>query len=532
MESGYASVKHIPWERLGYGLFVVLAIVGMLALRARLTRRSDAKPPQFPKKRSILHEKGDVSSSAKPCATNSGFEYQLPDMLTLGNSNSYFYDQPNTNYPEPGPGEWKQEPVYVHPTAPDNLPIELWYPGELPPKDSALQYSESFDSQTQASQEHATSNRMANQTGQPANINAFSNGSSLTPERARYDTLNSMNGLASMDQLTPVSGQLQMSQSSQGSKELGFSQKGDSITAPPPTRPEPQHQNSWQKSPQDPLSDLETVLFNDPPTQPRAPILNHTPPSETVVGGQVWNSPPDSFHAASDNNSPHLEIRNPGSAYSGSSHLSQSPLLDFNMTYTEEPSFPSRQFSIPAPLHMQKNHPHKIHKQPLTVHHAASHHAHHVSNQRQTVQPYNLPSPPHSARGSSESGSDTNDEHAFKCPNCSASFRIRGYLTRHMKKHAEIMKFNCPFYSWLDPDHKCHQTGGFSRRDTFKMHLKARHFAYPTGTARKNRPNCAGRCCGCGEHFENNEQWIETHLLAGECPMDKACNSHDPDSSY
>lgn len=522
IERGHVALMDLPWQQLSCGLFVFAAIVGMLAYRARLTMRPDARTPSFPKKRSVLHEKGDVSSSARPCATNSTFEYQLPDMLMMGCSNPYYYDQPGSTAPEDGPSDWKHEPMYVHPTAPDDLPIELWYPGDLPPKGNALQYAEAYDAQAQVTQ--------APVMGHTANISEYDSGVNLNGEGAQYGGMNAMNGLANMDQMAQMPEQGQMSR---GSGDLAYSRKEDHIHAPVPIRSEHQQHSSWQKGSEESLTDLESVLFNDAHTQQRAPVINYTPPSEATGGGNLWNSPPDSFHAINSISSPHLDTTNSGNPYNGGSQMTQSPLLDFNMAYTEEQTASNRQLYVPAPLHMQKGHPYKIHKQQLGLHHAGSHHAHqHLLDQGSAVQPYNLPSPPHSARGSSESGSDTNEEHAFKCPHCSASFRIRGYLTRHMKKHAEIMKFNCPFYRWLDPEHKCHQTGGFSRRDTFKMHLKARHFAYPTGTARKNRPNCAGRCCGCSEQFENNEKWIETHLLAGECPMDKAYNSHDSDSSF
>ena len=112
-----------------------------------------------------------------------------------------------------------------------------------------------------------------------------------------------------------------------------------------------------------------------------------------------------------------------------------------------------------------------------------------------------------------------NDSHIFRCPDCNAKFRVRGYLTRHMRKHAEVMKFNCPMFPLLPEEAKCHQTGGFSRGDTFKMHMKARHFVYPKGTARKNRTDCAGECAGCGEHFENNEKWFKEHIMTDRCPL-------------
>ena len=40
-------------------------------------------------------------------------------------------------------------------------------------------------------------------------------------------------------------------------------------------------------------------------------------------------------------------------------------------------------------------------------------------------------------------------------------------------------------------------SGGFSRRDTFKTHLKALHFVYPAGTKSLERNFKSGRCGGC-----------------------------------
>lgn len=104
----------------------------------------------------------------------------------------------------------------------------------------------------------------------------------------------------------------------------------------------------------------------------------------------------------------------------------------------------------------------------------------------------------------------------FVCPKCHASFRIKGYLTRHMKKHATKKAYNCPFY---DPEAKttCHPSGGFSRRDTYKTHLKARHFLYPLGTRSEHRAKVPGTCAGCDEHFASNEQWVEEHIQKKRC---------------
>lgn len=111
----------------------------------------------------------------------------------------------------------------------------------------------------------------------------------------------------------------------------------------------------------------------------------------------------------------------------------------------------------------------------------------------------------------------------YNCPHCNAVFKIRGYLTRHIKKHAINKAYSCPFHKfsiYIDENnitHKCHPTGGFSRRDTYKTHLKARHFKYPHGTKTKDRSNTPGNCSMCGEHFQNSEIWCEIHIEGAEC---------------
>lgn len=117
---------------------------------------------------------------------------------------------------------------------------------------------------------------------------------------------------------------------------------------------------------------------------------------------------------------------------------------------------------------------------------------------------------------SSESSDSQKVKHPFSCPHCQSSFRIRGYLTRHMKKHATKKAYSCPFY---DPSDKtpCHPSGGFSRRDTYKTHLKARHFMYPAGTRSENRSKVPGMCSGCGQKFDSNEMWVEEHIHNRQC---------------
>lgn len=107
---------------------------------------------------------------------------------------------------------------------------------------------------------------------------------------------------------------------------------------------------------------------------------------------------------------------------------------------------------------------------------------------------------------------------SFDCLYCDASFKVKGYLTRHLKKHNSLKAFVCPFYEEEgNLGTKCHPTGGFSRRDTYKTHLKALHFIYPPGTKLTERNEVGGRCAGCFEHFESNHQWLVRHIEVGEC---------------
>lgn len=113
------------------------------------------------------------------------------------------------------------------------------------------------------------------------------------------------------------------------------------------------------------------------------------------------------------------------------------------------------------------------------------------------------------------------DNSQFECNHCNAKFKVKGYLTRHLKKHLDYKAFQCPFYH-ENPDSnskgtKCHPTGGFSRRDTFKTHLKALHFIYPPGTKSSGRNSTSGRCAGCFNFFNNNVEWLEGHILKNAC---------------
>lgn len=106
----------------------------------------------------------------------------------------------------------------------------------------------------------------------------------------------------------------------------------------------------------------------------------------------------------------------------------------------------------------------------------------------------------------------------FNCPGCSKSFPKRGYLTRHLKMHAEKKPFRCPF--WSSTNRKCHTGDGqFSRRDTYKAHMKLRHFHYPKGVRVKERRFSQGCCSFCKETFDSSELWVENHIQTGRCPL-------------
>jgi hypothetical protein len=104
-----------------------------------------------------------------------------------------------------------------------------------------------------------------------------------------------------------------------------------------------------------------------------------------------------------------------------------------------------------------------------------------------------------------------------KCPFCQRSFKNKSYLSRHMKKHDVVKDYKCPFFS---PEHtKCHHLNGeFSRKDTFKAHLKSIHFIYPIGVSKSDRNESGGRCAGCFKEFGSNNDWISQHIEAEECP--------------
>lgn len=111
------------------------------------------------------------------------------------------------------------------------------------------------------------------------------------------------------------------------------------------------------------------------------------------------------------------------------------------------------------------------------------------------------------------------EEKEFVCHYCDAKFRIRGYLTRHIKKHALEKAYHCPFYEANDnPSKRCHNSGGFSRRDTFKTHMKARHLIYPEGVKFADRNQSTAHCARCGTFIPKASRYVEEHLESGQCP--------------
>lgn len=137
-----------------------------------------------------------------------------------------------------------------------------------------------------------------------------------------------------------------------------------------------------------------------------------------------------------------------------------------------------------------------------------------------------------------QSNLNKNNEPQFICHYCDAKFYVRGYLTRHIKKHAIVKAYKCPFYrkpnSTLQSktfvtfvtsirrpignnNSTCHPTGGFSRRDTYKTHLKTRHIVYPAGIKPAERSKVGGHCTQCGEFTKDLNNWVEEHIENGKC---------------
>ncbi|CUS20920.1 LAQU0S02e01398g1_1 [Lachancea quebecensis] len=121
---------------------------------------------------------------------------------------------------------------------------------------------------------------------------------------------------------------------------------------------------------------------------------------------------------------------------------------------------------------------------------------------------------PATAASSGDCGSGAAAPLAFQCAFCPSSFKVKGYLTRHMKKHLVTKDFQCPFWSG---DCRCHASGEFSRKDTYKTHLKSVHFVYPVGVAKSQRGQSKGRCAACYQEFGSNMEWLLRHVETRQC---------------
>ncbi|CAK7894712.1 transcriptional regulator Stp4p [[Candida] anglica] len=110
------------------------------------------------------------------------------------------------------------------------------------------------------------------------------------------------------------------------------------------------------------------------------------------------------------------------------------------------------------------------------------------------------------------------------CEYCNRGFARPNDLFRHVKRHwketgSDKGQFKCPFKGEVQGgDHCCHSTGIFSRCDTFKNHLKAIHFQYPSGTKKDQRNKVAGTCRACQQHFHNVDEWMVSHVEKNACP--------------
>lgn len=112
------------------------------------------------------------------------------------------------------------------------------------------------------------------------------------------------------------------------------------------------------------------------------------------------------------------------------------------------------------------------------------------------------------------------------CKLCHRGFARPNDLFRHFKCHwkeigADKGQFRCPFKTGAadSEDHCCHTLGIFSRCDTYKNHLKAIHFQYPSGTKKSQRNNVPGSCRLCQKQFTNVDDWITNHIDTNECPF-------------
>ena len=92
---------------------------------------------------------------------------------------------------------------------------------------------------------------------------------------------------------------------------------------------------------------------------------------------------------------------------------------------------------------------------------------------------------------------------AFKCPYNSTLINLDMEVYPHKSRSLYFEPINC------------HQTGVFSRCDTFKNHLKALHFEYPPKTKKEDRGIVPGKCKHCGLQFPNVDVWLNKHVGKG-----------------
>lgn len=109
------------------------------------------------------------------------------------------------------------------------------------------------------------------------------------------------------------------------------------------------------------------------------------------------------------------------------------------------------------------------------------------------------------------------------CEYCSRGFARPNDLFRHIKCHwkeigSDKGQFKCPYKNHTSGDHCGHNSGIFSRCDTFKNHLKAIHFQYPNGIKKEQRAKSAGTCRMCQLSFNSVDDWLNNHLEKNQCP--------------
>ncbi|CCE61765.1 hypothetical protein TPHA_0B00930 [Tetrapisispora phaffii CBS 4417] len=121
-------------------------------------------------------------------------------------------------------------------------------------------------------------------------------------------------------------------------------------------------------------------------------------------------------------------------------------------------------------------------------------------------------------------GTGTNTQYKYSDTEPSKEIKFDQLKSLHSIKgsfrcpfNSTLIKLDMELYSYKSMDlnfdtSNCHQTGIFSRCDTYKNHLKALHFEYPPGTKKVNRSAVAGRCRHCGKKFPNVNYWLKNHV--------------------